>query len=160
MQLRDLDRMPLQSTAAVAAIMCCLASAPSTYAGNEGSATGRLVPGGWLQPATPPGPPPVAQTVRPDQASPPEPVLASGLPKPAPDDNPIPIRPVRARSAVPRPVIIHRAKPPAPARTGPRPDGTFNSDSPRHLGGQIAQLRVSKPSQAADSFAGVPTASP
>src|SRR5205823_12792847 len=79
MQLRDLDRMPLRSTAAVAAIMCCLASAPSTYAGNEGSATGRLVPGGWLQPATPPGPPPVAQTVRPDQASPPEPVLASGL---------------------------------------------------------------------------------
>jgi hypothetical protein len=31
---------------------------------------------------------------------------------------------------------------------------------PRHLGGQIAQLRVSEPSQAADSFAGVPTASP
>ena len=36
----------------------------------------------------------------------------------------------------------------------------FNSDSPRHLGGRIAQLRVSEPSQAADSFAGVPTASP
>src|SRR5438477_5860726 len=36
----------------------------------------------------------------------------------------------------------------------------FNSDSPRHLGSRIAQLRVSEPSQAADSFAGVPTASP
>src|SRR5437762_13371119 len=36
----------------------------------------------------------------------------------------------------------------------------FNSDLPRHLGGQIAQLRVSEPSQAADSFADVPPASP
>src|SRR5437588_8352169 len=123
MQLRDLDRMPLRSTIAMTAIVCCLAWMPSIYAENEGSAPGRLVPGGWLQPATPPQPPPVAQTVRPDQASPPEPILASGLPKPAPDDNPIPIRPARARSPVPRPVIIHRVKPPAPARTGPRPDG-------------------------------------
>lgn len=75
-------------------------------------------------------------------------------------DNSIPIRPVRAHSAVPRPVIIHRAKPPEPARAEPRRDGKINSDSgadsPRHLGGQIAQLRVPGPSQAADSFAGVP----
>ncbi len=38
-------------------------------------------------------------------------------------DNSIPIRPVRAHSAVPRPVIIHRAKPPEPARAEPRRDG-------------------------------------
>ena len=71
------------------------------------------MPGGWFQPATPPQRPPVPETAPSPQPSAPEPVLARGLPKPAPDDNPIPIRPARARAAAPRAVIIHRAKPPA-----------------------------------------------
>src|ERR1043165_2202652 len=116
--------MPRLSIGAMAAAICCIAWGPAIYAGQgEPSAPGRLVPGGWLQPATPPQPPPVPEAVPAPQPSAPEPVLARGLPKPAPEDNPITIRPARARSTVRQSIVIHRAKPPAPARTGPRPDG-------------------------------------
>ena len=116
--------MPRVSIGAIAAVICCFALGPTIYAGQgEPSAPGRLVPGGWLRPATPPQSPTVPEAARSPQPSAPEPVLARGLPKSAPEDNPIPIRPARAHSIVPRPIIIHRAKPPAPARTGARPDG-------------------------------------
>jgi hypothetical protein len=152
--------MPRLSIGAMAAVICCFAWGPRTYAGQgEPSAPGRLMPGGWFQPATPPQRPPVPETAPSAQPSAPEPVLARGLPKPAPDDNPIPIRPRESPfgGATARHHSIGRSRRHRrePARV---PMERFNSDSRAHVGAQIAQLRVSEPSQAADSFAGVPTA--